>query len=374
MTTRPPFHADHVGSLLRPPQLHAAREGLASGAVGSDEMRAIEDESVRALVAMQQRVGLHGVTDGEQRRSSWHMDFLYALEGVTYVDQNIDVVFHNQQGDTTATFKGVKIDGALDVKETIFADAFSFLRAVVEDSGADSTPKLTIPSPNMLHYRAGSAAIDRAVYPTDADFFAGLSAAYGKQIAGLADLGVTYLQLDDTSFAYLNDPSQREAFVARGGAADHPHRGYIDNFNAAVAGRPDTMFLSTHMCRGNFQSSWTASGSYEYVAEELFGRLDVDAFFLEYDDERSGGFEPLRFVPENKSVVLGLVTTKSPVLEDKDTLKRRIDEASKYVSLDRLSLSPQCGFSSTEEGNDLTAGEQEAKLSLVVETAAEVWG
>ncbi|MGH3322476.1 MAG: 5-methyltetrahydropteroyltriglutamate--homocysteine S-methyltransferase [Streptosporangiaceae bacterium] len=372
-TTRPPFHADHVGSLLRPPALARARKDFVAGTIDRAALGAAEDAAVRDLVAMQRRVGLHGITDGEQRRAAWHMDFLYSLEGVSRVDEQIDVVFHSERGDTTATFTGVRIDGRLGVGETIFADAFGFLRDTVAESGADATPKLTIPSPNMLHYRAGSAAIDREVYPTDEEFFADLAGAYATEIAGLADLGVTYLQLDDTSFAYLNDPEQRAAFAARGGSAEEPHHAFIDHFNASVGGRPDSMFLSTHMCRGNYRSAWTASGSYEYVAEDLFGRLDVDEFFLEYDDERSGGFEPLRFVPPGKSVALGLVTTKSPVLEDKDTLKRRIDAASKYVPLERLSLSPQCGFSSTEEGNVLTPDEQEAKLALVVETAAEIW-
>lgn len=371
--TRPPFHADHVGSLLRPPFLARARSDYANGELGSEQLRSAEDIAVRDVVAMQQQVGLHAVTDGEQRRSAWHMDFLYSLDGVTRVDEDIEVMFHSDSGDMTASFTGLRIDGRLGLSQTVFADAFAFLRDTVGGSGTDSVPKISIPSPNMLIYRAGSAAIDRDVYPVDEQLHDDLAAAYATQIRGLAELGATYLQLDDTSLAYLNDPEQRTAFAARGGDSVEPHHAFIDHFNAAVADRPEHMFLSTHLCRGNYQSAWAASGSYEYVAEDLFGRLDVDAFFLEYDDERSGGFEPLRFVPEDKSVVLGLVTSKSPVLEDRDTLKRRVDEAARYVPLERLSISPQCGFSSTEEGNDLTPDEQRAKLALVVETAEEIW-
>jgi 5-methyltetrahydropteroyltriglutamate--homocysteine methyltransferase len=236
------------------------------------------------------------------------------------------------------------------------------------------TPKLTIPSPSMVHYRGGTAAIDPDVYADEDQFWHDLSAAYAQQVRMIAEHGCTYLQLDDTSLAYLNDPDQRANVAAQGRDAEHQHERYIRQINAAIKDRPESLSVTTHMCRGNYRSSWAASGSYDFVAEALFGGLEVDGFFLEYDDERSGGFEPLRFVPPGKQVVLGLVTTKSPVLESKDDLKRRVDEAAKYVDLDQLCLSPQCGFSSTVEGNNLTQEEEIAKLRLVVETAEEIWG
>jgi len=235
-------------------------------------------------------------------------------------------------------------------------------------------PKLTIPSPSMVHYRGGRAAIDASVYPEMDSFWADLAAVYAEEIRRLAELGCSYLQIDDTSFAYLNDPEQRAAFDERGERGDDQHLTYIRTINAALKDRPDGMTITTHMCRGNFRSSWVAQGGYDFVAEPLFGELEVDAFFMEYDDDRSGTFEPLRFVPKGKLVVLGLVTSKKPELESKDELKRRIEEAARFIDIDQLCLSPQCGFSSTKEGNSLTVDEQRAKLALVVETADEVWG
>jgi 5-methyltetrahydropteroyltriglutamate--homocysteine methyltransferase len=237
-----------------------------------------------------------------------------------------------------------------------------------------ATPKLTIPSPSMVHYRGGRASLDPAVYPDVDEFWTDLSAAYAKEVASLAGLGCTYLQLDDTSLAYLNDPQQRALLAARGDDADRQHLRYIRQINAALGGRPPGLTVTTHLCRGNFRSAWAAEGSYDFVAEALFNDLEVDGFFLEFDDPRSGGFEPLRFVPKGKQVVLGLVTTKRPELEDPDQLKRRIDDAARYVPLDQLCLSPQCGFSSTVEGNQLTFDDEVAKLRLVVEVAADVWG
>jgi 5-methyltetrahydropteroyltriglutamate--homocysteine methyltransferase len=237
-----------------------------------------------------------------------------------------------------------------------------------------AVPKLTIPSPSMVHFRGGTAAVDRGVYPDLEEFWADLAAAYAAEIRALADLGCRYLQLDDTSLAYLNDPAQRAALADRGEDAEHAHLRYIRLINAALAGRPPGMRITTHMCRGNYRSSWAAEGSYDFVAEALFSELDVDGFFLEFDDERSGGFAPLRFVPPGKQVVLGLVTTKRGRLEDPDLLKRRIDEAAKYVPLDQLCLSPQCGFSSTVEGNVLNSHQEVDKLRLVVQVAQEVWG
>jgi 5-methyltetrahydropteroyltriglutamate--homocysteine methyltransferase len=370
---RPPFRADHVGSLLRPPNLLAAREQHAAGAISDLQLREAEDEAIRQVVQMQRDAGLESATDGEFRRASWHMDFIYQLGGISRSDSRLKVEFHNEQGTIEFTPAALHVDGRIRLDNPIFADAFAFLRDTVAQEGRGVTPKLTIPSPSMVHYRGGRAAIDPAVYPDEEDFWEDLSGAYAAEVAALAGLGCTYLQLDDTSLAYLNDPRQREMIAARGADAEHQHLRYIKQINAALAGRPPSMAVTIHSCRGNFRSSWVAEGSYDFVAEVLFNELNVDGFFLEYDDARSGGFEPLRFVPKEKIVVLGLVTTKRGTLESRDDLKRRIDEASHFVPLDQLCLSPQCGFSSTVEGNVLSFDEQVAKLRLIVETAHEVW-
>jgi len=373
MTLRdtPPFRADHVGSLLRPPHLLEARERRATGEIDADELRAVEDEAIRDVVRMQRDVGLRSATDGEFRRVSWHMDFIYRLGGVRRTDEKIQVHFRNAEGELDFESAALVIDGPVRLQDTIFGDDFAFLAETV-DPGV--TAKLTIPSPSMVHYRGGRAAIDPAVYPDEEQFWADLSAAYAEQVRRVADLGCRYLQLDDTSLAYLNDPAQRQLLTERGDDADHQHLRYIRQINAAIADRPAGLAVTTHMCRGNFRSSWAAEGGYDFVAEALFSELAVDGFFLEFDDERSGGFAPLRFVPPGKMVVLGLVTTKRGELESKDTLKRRIDEASKYVPLEQLCLSPQCGFSSTVEGNALSYDDEVAKLRLIAETAEEVWG
>jgi 5-methyltetrahydropteroyltriglutamate--homocysteine methyltransferase len=370
----PPFRADHVGSLLRPAALLAAREDRAAGRISAEQLRAVEDEAIRDVVRMQRDAGLRSATDGEFRRTSWHMDFIYRLGGIGQSDERIRVRFHNANGDLEFTSAALRVHGPVRLNETIFGDDFSYLASVVESDGLAVTPKLTIPSPSMVHYRGGPAAIDPAVYPDVEQFWSDLSAAYAKQVRAIADLGCGYLQLDDTSLAYLNDPSQRAELTARGDDAEHQHLRYIKQINAALADRPAGLRVTTHMCRGNFRSSWAAAGGYDFVAEALFSELDVDGFFLEYDDERSGDFSPLRFVPAGKQVVLGLVTTKRPELESKDELKRRIDQASRYVPLEQLCLSPQCGFSSTVEGNVLSYDDQVAKLELIVRTAAEVWG
>jgi 5-methyltetrahydropteroyltriglutamate--homocysteine methyltransferase len=362
---RPPFRADHVGSLLRPEALLQARSEAPP-----DELKALEDDAIRDAVRMQEEVGLRVATDGEFRRASWHMDFIYALDGISKTEGDIVVHFHNPDGDIDFTPAALRVDGKLGVHEPIFGEAFRFLA----DTVTTATPKLTIPSPSMVHYRGGAAAIDRDVYPDDGSFWADLTAAYAKQVRMVHELGCTYVQFDDTSLAYLNDPEQRQMMAERGEDAEHLHEAYIRHINEALAGRPEGLTVTTHMCRGNFRSSWVAEGGYDFVAEALFGDLDVDGFFLEFDDARSGGFEPLRFVPKGKQVVLGLVTTKRGELEDKDDLKRRIDEASRYVDVDQLCLSPQCGFSSTLEGNDISYEDQVAKLRLVVEVAEEVWG
>ncbi len=366
----PPFRADHVGSLLRPQRLRQARDDFAADRIRADELREIEDESIRDVIRMQEDVGLQTATDGEFRRASWHMDFIYALDGISKAPGDLKVEFRNEEGTIEFTPAALHIDGKLGVSKPIFGDAFGF----VLRTASTATSKLTIPSPSMVHYRGGAAAIDPAVYPDVEEFWSDLTAAYGDQIRKIHALGCTYLQFDDTSLAYLNDPNQRQMMAARGEDAEHLHETYIRHLNEVLAQRPDGIQITTHMCRGNFQSSWASEGSYDFVAEALFGQLAVDGFFLEYDDARSGGFEPLRYVPKDKLVVLGLVTTKRGELESKDVLKRRIDEASRYIDLDQLCLSPQCGFSSTVEGNLLSYDQQVAKLGLIVETAQEVWG
>jgi 5-methyltetrahydropteroyltriglutamate--homocysteine methyltransferase len=370
--TTPPFRADHVGSLLRPPALLDARSAFEAGRIGAEELRAVEDAAIREAVAMQREVGLQSATDGEFRRATWHMDFIYQLGGVEHAAGDIKVQFRNESGTVDWTPAALHISEKVHLDHTIFAEAFEFLTSVTEDG---QTPKLTIPSPNMVHYRGGRAAIDEHLYPDMDQFWSDLCAAYADELRALGELGCTYLQFDDTSLAYLNDPAQREQIKQRGASdVEHLHELYVRNINRALEGRPDGMAVTTHLCRGNFRSSWAAEGGYDFVAEALFGELGVDGFFLEYDDPRSGGFEPLRFVPKGKYVVLGLVTTKRGELESKDLLKRRIEEAARYVPIEQLCLSPQCGFSSTVEGNALTADEQRAKLELIVETAAEVWG
>jgi methionine synthase II (cobalamin-independent) len=367
----PPFRADHVGSLLRPADLLAARARFAAGDLDAAALREVEDAAIRDVVRMQRDVGLQSATDGEFRRTSWHMDFIYRLGGIRPTDDKIQVHFRNAEGDLDFESAALAITSPVRLESTIFGDDFAFLRDQV---GPGVTAKLTIPSPSMVHYRGGRAAIDPAVYPDEEQFWADLSAAYAEQARRVHELGCRYLQLDDTSLAYLNDPEQRRLLTERGDDAEHQHLRYIRQINAAIQDRPAGLSVTTHMCRGNFRSSWAAEGGYDFVAEALFSELAVDGFFLEFDDERSGGFAPLRFVPPGKMVVLGLVTTKRGQLESKDTLKRRIDEAAKYVPLEQLCLSPQCGFSSTVEGNALTYDEEVAKLSLIVETAQEVWG
>ena len=370
--TSPPFRADHVGSLLRPSELLRARAEHQAGRLAAEQLRRVEDTAIRDAARMQREIGLHGVTDGEFRRGSWHMDFLYQIGGVAKTDSTLRIQFKNEAGPVEAALGAFRIGRQLSLDKTIFAEDFAYLKSVAP---VGSVPKLTIPSPSMLHYRGGRAVIDQTAYPEMDAFWHDLAAVYRKEIVGLAALGCTYLQLDDTSLAYLNDPAQRAYVTSIGGDGDKQHLTNIRLINKALADKPAGMTVCTHMCRGNFRSSWVAEGGYDHVAEALFGELAVDGFFLEYDDARSGGFEPLRFVPRGKKrVVLGLVTSKRPVLESKDELKRRVDEAAKYVPLDQLCLSPQCGFSSTVDANALTIDEEKAKLRLVVDTAREVWG
>jgi methionine synthase II (cobalamin-independent) len=369
--TSPPYRADHVGSLLRPQKLMQARDDHQAGKIDDAELKAVEDDAIKDVVKMQEEVGLQSATDGEFRRASWHMDFIYQLDGVNTAPGNLKVEFRNEEGTIEFTPAKLHIDSKIGVSETIFGDHFSFLK----EQTTKNTPKLTIPSPSMVHYRGGRAAIEESVYPDMDGFWDDLTSAYAEEVRRLGELGCTYLQFDDTSLAYMNDPHQREYIASIGGDPERQHVEYIHHINEALASRPEGMSVTTHMCRGNFRSSWAAEGSYDFVAEALFNELDVDGFFMEWDDERSGGFEPLRLVPKgDKQVVLGLVTTKRGELESKDDLLRRIEDASQYVSVDQLCLSPQCGFSSTVEGNELTEEQQWAKLRLIVEVAQEVWG
>ncbi len=372
--TSPPFRADHVGSLLRPERLRQARAEHKAGSLDDAGLKAVEDDAIREVVAQQREVGLQSATDGEFRRTSWHMDFIYSLDGVSQVSgESLHVQFRNEEGEYDYAPPAMKVDGKVGLPGDgpIFGDAFEFLRDTVEDG---VTAKLTVPSPSMVHYRGGNSSIDKSAYTDMEEFWTDLTSAYSEQAKRVHALGGRYLQLDDTSLAYINDPAQRKHIEDIGGDPDHLHEQYIANINRALAGKPDDLAITTHLCRGNNQSMWAAEGGYDFVAEALFGDLNVNGFFLEYDDERSGTFEPLRHVPKGKQVVLGLVTTKRPQLEDKDLLKRRIEEASKYVDVDQLCLSGQCGFSSTEEGNKLTIDDQLAKLRLIVEVADEVWG
>jgi methionine synthase II (cobalamin-independent) len=368
--TTPPFRADHVGSLLRPPALLKAREDFAAGRIDADELAEAEDEAIRDVVRKQEEVGLQSATDGEFRRSSWHMDFIYELGGIAKAQDQLKVQFRNEEGTIEFSPAALQVEERVALRNPIFAGAFTFLQSCVRTA----TPKLTIPSPSMVHYRGGRAAIDDSVYPDLDAFWDDLTSAYADEVQALADLRCTYLQFDDTSLAYLNDPKQREHIAALGGDAEHQHEAYIRYINAALEQRPEGMTVTTHMCRGNFRSSWVAEGGYDFVAEALFNELDVDGFFMEWDDARSGGFEPLRFVPKGKLVVLGLVTTKRGELETREELERRIEEAARYVDIDQLCLSPQCGFSSTVDGNAIDEDQQWAKLARVVETAKTVWG
>ena len=372
MTSRPPFRADHVGSLLRPKDLLETRAAAKAGKVDAEALQAAEDTAVREIIALQEEAGLRGITDGEARRDSWHMDYIYRIGGIEKQTSDLKVQFHNNAGDIEFTPSALKVTGRLSLPSTIFERDFIFLR---DNASTQSVPKLTIPSPSMVHYRGGRSAVSEDVYPDLAAFFNDLSAVYAQEIAHIGALGCTYLQLDDTSLAYLNDPAQRAMIAAQGGDPERQHEVYIDIINKAVSQRPAGMTITTHLCRGNFRSSWVASGSYDYVADALFNRLDVDGYFLEFDDDRSGGFEPLRLLPKGtKRVVLGLVTSKSGVLEDRDEILRRIDAAAKFAPIEQLCLSAQCGFSSTYEGNDLTWDQQRAKLDFIVSIATEVWG
>ncbi|MDH4050505.1 MAG: 5-methyltetrahydropteroyltriglutamate--homocysteine S-methyltransferase [Rubrivivax sp.] len=369
LRTQPPFRADHVGSFLRPKYLLDAREQKARGEITAEQLRQVEDRAIAEIVAFQQDVGLQSVTDGEFRRTYFHIDFLEQLGGV-----KTELPFTVKRADGTEELAPPVIrviDKVRHAKNIQLAD-FLYLKSQV---AAGHTPKVTIPSPTMLHFRGGRAGISREAYPElDPAFYDDVARAYADELQSLADAGCTYVQMDDTNLAYLCDEKMREAARSRGDDPNElPHR-YAGFINKVVALKPAGMTLAMHLCRGNFKSTFAAQGNYEPVAEALLGEMNLDAYFMEYDDDRSGDFRPLRYLPKGKIVVLGLVTTKFGQMERKDDLKRRIDEAARYAPLEQLCLSPQCGFSSTVHGNNIAVEDQRNKLRLVVETAAEVWG
>ncbi len=365
----PPFRADHVGSFLRPDELLAARDRhFKQRSIDRKALREVEDRAIRDVVRLQEDWGLQGVTDGEFRRTYFHVDFLEQLEGVE-VRGGIAQRFHGAKGDVDFAPPVMHVTKKLRHVTPIQLEDFKFLKSVTR-----RTPKVTIPSPTMLHFRGGRGAISREAYPDMEAFYDDVARCYRDEIQSLAGAGCTYLQLDDTNLAYLCDPKMREGAKQRGDDPNELPRRYAKLINAAIKDRPKTMTVCIHLCRGNFQSAWAAEGGYEPVAEALFNELAVDGYFLEYDDARSGNFSPLRFVPKGKVVVLGLVTTKLPELETVDELRKRIDEAARHMPLEQLCLSPQCGFSSTVHGNRVTAQDQIAKIRRVVETARAVWG
>jgi 5-methyltetrahydropteroyltriglutamate--homocysteine methyltransferase len=361
-----PFRADQVGSLLRTKELKAARSAREEGDITGGDLKAVEDREIRKLIARQEETGLRAVTDGEFRRSMWHYDFLECLDGVEAYQSEQGIAF---KGGIATKAKSLRVTGKLGFSGHPMIEHFRFLM-----ENARVTPKMTIPSPSVLHFRGGRKAVSEIVYPDLGEFFHDLGLAYQKVVKAFAEAGCRYLQFDETNLAYLCDPEQCRLLRERG---DDPGRlpfEYAAMINTAIAGRPADMRITMHLCRGNFRSSFIASGGYEPVADMLFNRINVDGYFMEWDTERAGGFEPLRLLPRGKMVVLGLVTSKAGTLESTKDLKRRIHEAASFVDLDQLCLSPQCGFASTEEGNTLAEDEQWAKLERIVEIARELWG
>ena len=365
----PPFRADHVGSLIRPDALIAARQAAEKGELAKEQLRRLQEEAIRDVVRLQEDIGLRVATDGEFNRTSWQRDFLLRFANVAPMPSRLTVRFHSAAGTRDHTPPSLAVTGRLARPKPIFVDDFRFLKSV-----ARATPKVTIPSPTVLHFRGGRDAIDRAAYPDMDGFYQDLARVYREEIRDLADAGCRYLQIDEVNLAYLCDPELRRQVADIGEDPAALPKAYARLLNDTIAGRPADMTVCMHLCRGNFAGAWIAEGGYEPVAELLFNEIGVDGYFLEYDSARAGGFEPLRFLPKGKTAVLGLVTTKSPIMETKDELKRRIDEAARYAPLEQLALSPQCGFSSGIGGNTMDVAGEVAKLRLVVKTAREVWG
>jgi 5-methyltetrahydropteroyltriglutamate--homocysteine methyltransferase len=367
-----PFRANHVGSLLRPPELLQAREKHQKGEMSAAQLRQTEDRCIRDAVKMQEDVGMQGITDGEFRRTLWHADFLSQFEGIKVVEGLLPDSarhFQNPDADVQRSPTQFVVTGKLGHPRGIETDNFKFLASVTKN-----TPKQCIPSPSLVHFRTGRGGVDKAAYPDMKDFFADLARVYREEISGLAAAGCTYLQIDDVNFAYLCDPKMRDGAKKIGEDPESLPLLYANLINECINDRPANLAVCTHLCRGNFRSSWVAEGGYDPVAEVLFNALNVDGYFLEFDTPRAGNFAPLRYLPKGKKLILGLVTSKSGALENSDDLKRRIDEAAKFVPLDQLGISPQCGFSSTVLGNKLTIEDQIAKLKLVAQVAKEVWG
>ncbi len=364
--TKPPFRADHVGSLLRPAVLKEARAKRAKNEITAAQLREVEDREIEKVIRKQEEIGLQLATDGEFRRSWWQFDFYKGLDGAELYSTGVGIKFAGVE--TKA--ESVRVIDKIDFSSHPHIDDFKFVR-----DHTKVMPKMTIPAPSTLHFRQGRQSISKDIYPDLDAYFDDVAKAYRKAIRAFYDAGCRYLQLDDTAWSMICDPNERENSKKRGDDPDKLPADYARMTNAALAGRPSDMTITMHSCRGNFRSTFIASGGYEFVAEKMLGELDIDGYFLEYDSDRAGGFEPLRFVPKGKKmVVLGLVTSKSGTLENKDDIKRRIDEATKYVDLDQLCLSPQCGFASTEEGNVLAEEEQWAKLRMIIDIADEVWG
>ncbi len=364
----PPFRADHVGSLLRPQQLQEARARFQKDEITKEQLRSIEDDAIRDVVKKQEAIGLQSITDGEFRRTFFHVDFLQKLQGVA-ISGGIATKFHTRTGEIDFAPPRVTVTGKLRHVQDIQANDFTFLKSV-----ATKTPKVSIPSPTMVHFRGGRKGIDITAYPDLDEFFEDLAQVYREEFRSLYEAGCRYIQLDDTNLAYLCDPELRAQAMERGdNPNDLPHA-YAELINAVIDDRPSDLTVAIHLCRGNMQSAWVAEGGYEPVADALFNELNVDAYFLEYDDARSGSFDPLRFVPDNKVIVLGLLTTKSAALEHAADIIRRIDQASRFVPLERLCLSPQCGFASTAQGNRITEADQWAKLERIVAVTNQVWG
>jgi 5-methyltetrahydropteroyltriglutamate--homocysteine methyltransferase len=367
--TKPPFRADQVGSLIRPDALIKAREAAQKGELAAAELLRIQHEAIRGVVRLQEDLGLKAVTDGEYNRNSWQRDFLLKIGNVKPMESKLTVRFHSAAGTRDHAPPSLKVAGKLSRPTGIFVDDFKFLKSV-----AKAVPKVTIPSPSIVHFRGGRDAIDRQAYPDLDAFYADLARVYREEIADLAAAGCRYLQIDEVNLAYLCDPELRRQVANIGEDPDTLPKTYARLLNESIKGKPADMVVCMHLCRGNFAGAWIAEGGYEPIAELLFNAIDVDGYFLEYDSPRAGGFAPLRFLPKNKIAVLGLVTTKSWELEKKDELKHRIEEASRHAPLEQLALSPQCGFSSGIGGNAMTVEDEIRKLSLVVDTAREVWG
>ncbi|MGE0651415.1 MAG: 5-methyltetrahydropteroyltriglutamate--homocysteine S-methyltransferase [Alphaproteobacteria bacterium] len=367
--TTPPFRADHVGSFLRPPELIEARRQHEVGAITARQLWDIESAAVKDVIALQEGVGLKSITDGDFRRGHWWNDFVLAIDGIE-IQGGMGVHFRQQPGNEIAhaPHRAV-VTKRMNRPRAICAGQFKFLH-----ENTHETPKLCIPSPSIVHFRSGREGVDRTAYPDMTEFFDDLARVWREEIADIAALGGRYIQLDEVNLAFLCDPKLRDAVTKLGENPDTLPATYAKLINDTVRGRPDDMTVCLHLCRGNHRSNYVAEGGYEPVAETLFNEIDVDGYFMEFDSPRAGNFEPLRFVPKGKTVVLGLVTTKFPELEKKDDLRRRIDEASKFVDIDQLALSPQCGFASTLLGNKVTVDDEKRKLGLIVELADEIWG